>query len=437
MEKKYNLFRPWETLDPWQEEYINTPIEQDCFLLEGRQSGKTTGMSIKSVELCIKQMKKGEDVLIASITEKQGYFMLAKALAYANAVYPHEIVLKDDKKTGMKKPTMHIVCFKNGTRILSYAAGETGEGLRGLTVKKLMIDEGSRMSREFFIAVSPMLSVIGGSMDIASTPKGKFDKERKETFFYQCSKDDKFKKFYINAEDCPRHSAEFLEGEKERLGMLAYRQEYRAEFLDEMQIIFDWKLINEICILKRRESIISNSTYYCGCDIAGFGADLCTYEILDKIDKDNIVQVENITERRNFTTDTSKRIINLNNLYKFKRIGIDDGGVGFGVYSELMNNDSTKRITDPLNNASRETNLDGTKSKKLLKEEMYINLLSYMENHKIKLLDDDEVKASLSSIQHDEDGKIFGSDSHITEGIIRALWEATKDKSLKLFVHAF
>jgi len=210
MEKKYNLFRPWETLDPWQEEYINTPIEQDCFLLEGRQSGKTTGMSIKSVELCIKQMKKGEDVLIASITEKQGYFMLAKALAYANAVYPHEIVLKDDKKTGMKKPTMHIVCFKNGTRILSYAAGETGEGLRGLTVKKLMIDEGSRMSREFFIAVSPMLSVIGGSMDIASTPKGKFDKERKETFFYQCSKDDKFKKFYINAEDCPRHSAEFL-----------------------------------------------------------------------------------------------------------------------------------------------------------------------------------------------------------------------------------
>ena len=43
-----------------------------------------------------------------------------------------------------------------------------------------------------------------------------------------------------------------------------------------------------------------------------------------------------------------------------------------------------------------------------------------------------EVRASLASIQHDE-GKIFGSNSHITEGIIRAVWLASKNKDLNIF----
>jgi hypothetical protein len=98
-----------------------------------------------------------------------------------------------------------------------------------------------------------------------------------------------------------------------------------------------------------------------------------------------------------------------------------------------MDNTMTKRKTIALNNASRPTNKDGTRSKKILKEEMYINLLNLMENNKIKLLDDDEVIASLQSVQHEE-GKIFGSYSHIVEGIIRAAWLSEKDKTLNIYV---
>ena len=75
--------------------------------------------------------------------------------------------------------------FKNGTGILCYAAGETGEGQRGFTIKKLMIDEGSRMSEEYFIASMPMLSVINGSMDISSTPAGKRHKDGTEKFLWR------------------------------------------------------------------------------------------------------------------------------------------------------------------------------------------------------------------------------------------------------------
>lgn len=426
---KYDINRPWLTLDPWQKEYINTDPNQDCFLLCGRQVGKTTAMSIKAVELCIKHFKKGEYVLINSITEKQAYHMLAKAQVYARQVYSKQIVSK-----GADKPTKHILNFKKGCGILCYAAGETGEGLRGFTIKKLMSDEDARMSEEYHIAVGPMLSVIGGSRDVASTPNGKKWKDGSLKFFYKCSLDKKFKKFYVNAEDCPRHTKSFLEGEKERLSKLSYAQEYNAIFTDELRRLFSPESIEQCCTLKRDYIIHPNSKYYLGVDVAGFGEDECSYEVFEKTLGKQINQIENITENRNLTTDTTRKILALNESFPLKKIGVDDAGVGFGVWSELMVNDKTKRKTEALNNASRETNRDGTKHKRILKEEMYINLQVLMENDKIKLLDDDEVKASLASIQHDE-GKIFGSYSHITEGIIRAVWLAEKDIALNIYIY--
>lgn len=421
----YDINRPWETLDDWQKEYIfNTPPNQDCFLLCGRQVGKTTAMSIKAVELCVNHFKNGEFVLINSITEKQAYHLLAKASVYARTKYPKKII-----KTGREKETKHKLMFKNGTGILCYAAGETGEGLRGFTIKKLMSDEGARMSEEYFIAVSPMMSVIKGSKDIASTPFGKKHKDGTLKYFYKCSLDDSYKKFYVDGEDCPRHSKEFLVKEKQRLSKLAYAQEYKAIFTDELKRIFDDDIINKTCILKRIVQEKINRDYFLGVDVGGMGEDVSSFEILEAL-QEEIHQRENETEGQKLTTQTTEKILNLNVLWDFLQIGVDDGGIGFGVYSELMGEDATKRKTIALNNARRAIDKDGKKSKKLLKEEMYINLLVCMENNKIKLLDDDDVKASLASIQHDE-GQIFGSDSHITEGIIRALWLAKNNKNLK------
>lgn len=427
---EYDLMRPWLTLDPWQKEYIYDPNpNQNNFLLCGRQCGKTTAMSMRAVELCVKHYKKGEFVLINSITEKQAFHMLAKSLVYAKEFYGKKVVMK-----GADKPTKHRIMFKDGTGILCYAAGDTGEGLRGYTIKKLMPDEGSRMSEEYFIATSPMLSVIGGSTDIASTPFGKKHPDGSPRWFYKCSLDRKYKKYFVDAEHCPRHTKEFLAGEKERLSKLAYAQEYLAIFTDELRRLFDDDMINDCCVIKRKETVLHGENYYLGVDVAGLGDDECTYEIFWKTKEKEIEQVENITKKRNYTTDTSRKILELNRSYDFKRIGVDDGGPGFGVWCELMDNDETKRKTDALNNASREIDRDGTKHKKILKEEMYINLQVLMENRKIKLLDDEEIKTSLASIQHDE-GKIFGSYSHIAEGIIRGVWLAEKDKSLKPFVY--
>lgn len=424
----YDLTRPWLSLDDWQKKYIESDPDQDCFLLTTRQGGKTTAMSIKSVELCVHKFSKGQNILICSITEKQAYRMLAKALAYATEKYPNQIM------RGKDKPTMHRILFKNGTGVYCYAAGETGEGLRGDTIKKLMIDEGSRMSEAFFIAVTPMLSVARGSMDIASTPFGKKHKDGSEKFFYKCSKDKHFKKFYVHAKDCPRHTAEFLKREQERMSKLQFAQEYEAKFLDDLRQVFNDEWIKKVCVLERRKAIAENHQYFLGCDIAGLGGDEITLEILDKLSRDQIEQVESIVKKRQITTETSEDILINDRSYNHKKIGIDDGGVGFGVWSELITDNQTKRKTIALNNASRPTDRDGLKSKKILKEEMYMNLLTLGDHGKIKLLMDDEIKLSLQSIQHEEN-RIYGSYSHIAEGLVRAAWLASQDKSLNIYIY--
>jgi hypothetical protein len=431
----YDINRPWLTLDPWQKEYCFDPDpNQDNFLLCGRQVGKTTAMSIRAVELCVNHYKKGEFVLINSITEKQAYHMLAKSLVYAKEKYSKKVVWKGDDK-----PTKHRIIFKNGSGILCYAAGETGEGLRGFTIKKIMPDEGSRMTEEYFIAILPALSVVKGSMDIASTPAGKLHKDGSERYFYKCSKNPKFKKHYISAEDCPRHTKEFLEEAKKRLSKLAYAQEMLAMFTDALTTLFPKELLDKVMILDKRTGKLKGD-YYLGVDVAGFGGDECTYELFQRMPNEEIHQVDNIVETRNYTHDTSDKIKEINNSYEWiKKIGIDDGGLGFGVFSNLMKDFKTKNKTIPLNNASRvKLFKDGEeKSKALLKEDMYFNLLTLMEQGKVKLLKDDEVRASLSSMQVDEDGKVFGSNSHISEGVNRGVWCAEKEKSLNIFARRF
>lgn len=422
---KYDINRPWLTLDKWQKEYIYTDAEINCFLLTSRQAGKTTAMSIKAVELCIKHHKKGEDVLIVSVTEKQGYHLLAKALSYAHEVYPQHVVTK-----GKDKPTKHRVTFRNGTHILCYAAGDTGEGLRGFTIKKLMIDEGSRMSEEFFVAVSPMLSVIKGSMDIASTPCGA------RGFFYKRSEDPKFKKFYAPAEECPRHTEEFLADERKRMTKLHYAQEYEAQFLDALMQFFPDKLIKSVQTAQREKTLPLQTTrkYYIGVDVGGMGGDESTFEVLDVTDRKNIKHVESETMDLVLTTDTTRRILALDRCYLFKRIYVDDGGLGFGVFSELIENPKTRRRTVAINNSSRIKDKD-KKEKKLIKEELYNNLKILMERGEIELLDDPEIFQSLRSVQFEYTDagkfKIFGKYTHIAEGLVRAAW-AVKDKSLNI-----
>ncbi len=425
----YDIFKPWLTLDPWQKRYIDA--EGNCFLLCGRQSGKTAAASIKFGKRAA--TRKNRIILMIAETEKQSYNLFFKTQMYLEANYPHMI------KRGKFAPTKHIINLKNGSIIMCYAAGLDGSGLRTYTLTDLVIDEAAPMAREIFVATMPMLSVTGGNMDVLSTPRGKGG------FFYECSDDPSlgkkikknFTRFYISAEDCPRHDKAFLEDQKISMTELEYAQEYLAKFLDDVRRVFSNDLLIKICKGKRQK-IITSDKHYLGADLAGMGEDDNAFEVVKKINKNKFIHVESETEKK--TLEQAKKIINYTKKYNLRGIGIDDGGPGWGVWSELMRERTTKRKTVALNNSSRNLDFEGNKSKALLKTDMYMATLLEMQQERLEILNDEDVIASLKSIQFEyvrKEGqktvlRVFGNDTHIAEALIRAVWMATKDKTLNI-----
>ena len=129
------------------------------------------------------------------------------------------------------------------------------------------------------------------------------------------------------------------------------------------------------------------------------------------------------------------KAIELSRRWNLIKIYLDAGAgtLGVSIFDHLIINPETKKKVVAINNAKRiiEYNPAGQpRMVSLLKEDLYSNLKSLMEQRRIKLLDDDEIKESLASVQYEyiiKEGQptklhIFGNYTHIVEGIIRACW---------------
>lgn len=418
---KYDISKPWETLDGWQKDILGD--EGNIVLRSGRQVGKSAVVSIKAGEYALNNPKKL--IMIIASVERQALLLFEKVLSYIYAKNKSSI------KVGKDRPTRHKLQLKNGSTILCLPTGESGYGIRGHTIDLLIADEAAYINEEVWTAVTPMLAITRGKIWLLSTPKGRGG------YFYRCFEDKKFNHYHVSSEDCPRKDQDFLDHEKETKTKAQYAQEYLGEFVDKLQQFFSDDLIKKCQTAIRRKEIRKRSNYFLGVDVGGMGGDASTFEVVDRTNRDNLVQVENETLTMALTTDTTRKVLSLNNQYDFKRIYVDDGGIGFGVFSELLEDENTRRKVIAINNAARPLDRDEKRKKKILKEDLYNNLLNLMEKDKIKLLDDPEISMSLRSVQYEwVDGKfkIFGRDTHIVEGLVRAAW-SSKDKSLNIYCY--
>lgn len=411
-------------------------MDGNVLLMCGRQVGKSTIMSVDAVERARKSKKV---ILIISAVERQAQALFDKCMVYINEHYPKEV------KKGKDKPTRSSVKLKNGSEIMSLPTGLDGHGIRFLTIDELYADEAAFIPEAVWVAVTPMLAVKNGKQRLFSTPHGNTG------YFIECSKRDDFKQVRLSTEEVYKNreisetwtqeqlesSLNFIEQEKKRLSKLQFAQEYLGQPVNELKQVFDDELIKKCMTLKRRGEIVYNRDYYLGVDIARMGDDDTTFEIIDRTDRENLEQVENQITKRTLLTETFNRIIELNRIYKFRQIFIDDGGLGVGVFDMLLAHPETSRKVMAINNSYRPLTKDEKQKKRTLKEDIYNNLLMLMERDNIKLLDDAEIFQSLKSVQFeiDENRKIkyFGNYTHITDGLVRAAWCA-KDKSLNIWV---
>lgn len=407
------------SLDAWQAEVLQSA--GNIVLRSGRQVGKSTVIAVKAGEFIANN--KDKSVLIVAATERQAGFLFEKTLNYLEENYKKLI------KGGKDRPTKHLIQLINGSKLYCLPTGMTGYGIRGLTIHMLIADEAAFIPEAVWGAITPMLATTGGIIILLSTPFGK------QGYFYRCFENKKFTAFHVSSEDCARIDKDFLAEEKKRMSAKEYAQEYLGEFVDDFTQFFQDEIIERAFTWEDAQQTIEDK--FLGVDVARMGKDdtvlfplgMTRSKAMYQIEPERIIKKMRLTEVADEIVTEDKR-------KNFRKIYIDDNGIGAGVFDLLLDNEQTKRKVIGLNNASKSISKRAEQKKKLLKEDLYNNALAMMENGKLKLLRSDETRQSLRSVQAEYlEGKMrfFGRYTHIAEAIVRAAW-ANKEKSLNIWI---
>jgi len=412
--------------DKWQEKVL--AHQGSITIRAGRQSGKSEVISQKARDFAFSHP--GTVTLIIASTQRQSGLIFEKCRGRC-----------DEMDFYAEKPTLTKIVLQNGSRIYCVPAGRTGHGIRGYTVDLLIADEAAFIPETVWMAVTPMLAVSSvergfGWVITISTPYGKGG------YFYDTFSDSDILPIHVSSEDCRRISKKFLQKEKRRMTKMEYRQEYQAEWTDE------WNQFFSTSLLKSRMTFIewskakdyrSDARYYLGVDIARYGGDENAFVICE-LWKKKLKIVKCFTTDRVSTVDTIGRIAAVDEEFGFKKIFIDDAGIGGGVTDVLI--ERFGRRVMGLNNASKRIQVQGEERKKgILKEDLYSNVLMLLETGRLTMIDDLSLLRSMKCITYEygeiktgsRNIKIFGDYSHLAEGLIRACW-CIKERGLDLYV---
>ena len=342
------------------------------------------------------------------------------------------------------EPTKSRIDLKNGSIIHCVPTGKTGAFIRGFTIDLLIADEAAYIPEQVWVAVVPMLAVSQkergfGWIIMLSTPFGKGG------YYYESFHDKDFLRIHVSSEDCKRIPKSFLLKEKRRMTKMEYAQEYLGEFVDDWNQFYPTRLIKKCATFmewKYVENYNRAKSYYLGVDIARYGGDENAF-VVAELWRNKIKIVKVFTTRRMSLTDTVGRIKVWHGKFKFKKIFIDDAGIGGGVTDDLIEAFGSKVVG--INNSSRAVDKSG-KQHKIMKQDLHSNVLVLMEHFEkkiepyVEIIHDIELIGSLKSFHYEysKDGhfKIMGSKSHVAEAMVRACW-CIKEKGLNLFIASY
>lgn len=209
-------FRP----DPWQKKVLNEK-KRDVILNCSRQVGKSTTASVLALHMAI--YKPRSTTILISPSERQSRELYDK-------VYETFQMLPHRPKT--TEESASSLSLEGGGRVVSLPASE--KTIRGYSAVDLIIeDEAARVPDDLNAAVKPMLAVSNGRMILMSSPY------TKEGHFYEIWRDTinypSWFRVAVPATECPRIRKEFLEKEKQELGIRVFNREYMCEFLNEAE----------------------------------------------------------------------------------------------------------------------------------------------------------------------------------------------------------
>jgi hypothetical protein len=185
--------------------------------------GKSTVAA--ALALTIALLQDGSLVLLCSPSLRQSAELFLRVLGLYRALgRPIPTVRPRDNTTKLE--------LANGSRIVSLPGSEAT--IRGYSGAALMIiDESARVPDDLYRAVRPMLAISRGLLACLSTPWGK-----RGWFYEEWQGPRNWCRVEVNAFQCPRIPADFLDEEKAALGDTWFRQEYMCSFEDTLESLF-------------------------------------------------------------------------------------------------------------------------------------------------------------------------------------------------------
>ncbi len=444
------LVKEW---DPWQKELIDH--KGSVTVRAGRQPGKSAACGKRKAKHMLEYPGSISLMIAPSQRQSSQLFMKTmfwlqiehqKALEAAGGFKPDpqvsqrrnmELQRLFEKEHGIfaEQPTKTTVVIKNGSVCYCLPAGKTGTYLRCYALDFLDIDEAAYVPDQVEKALAPMLWISKkkrglGWKTYLSTPFGKGG------FFFESHQSDDFKQFHRSSEDCDRIPREDLLKWKKEMTAMEYAQEVLGEFVDEFQQYFPTTLIKD-CMKhfirwNYKEHYKPGLRYYYGHDYAGPGKD-DNAGVIAEMDGNlvRIVMAEEDEEPN--TTIVNRKIVKKDETFKFRKLFVDSGGFGCGPTDELKNLLGRKVVG--LDNAKKTIDKEGRKGK-ILKEDLYSNAKSMMEQGKVHIISDLKILSSMRSMTYEyTEGKnivIKGKKSHISEALVRACW-CVKARGLNIY----
>lgn len=412
--------------DPWQQQVLEH--QGSITIRAGRQVGKSEVISEKALRFA--KDNPGTTTLIIAASQRQSSLLFEKVRGRAQL---------DPEVSFSEKPTLTKLAFTNGSYIYCVPAGRTGYSIRGFTIDLLIADEAAYIPETVWLAVTPMLAVSRtqrgfGWLICISTPFGKGG------FFFNTFTDPDYLQIHVSSEKCKRIDPRFLKKERERMTKAQYQQEYLGEFCDEWNQFFPTELLKRQMTFVEWDIKEKKGDFYLGVDIARYGGDENAFVVVE-MQGHRLRAVKCFTTERVSTTDTIGRITHIDREFNFKRIFIDDAGVGGGVTDLLADRLGARRVIG-LNNASKRLQVQGEEKKRgILKEDLYSNALMLLETGLLEMVSDLSLLRSLKSITYEYGEmnagytkvKIYGAYSHLAEALVRACW-CIKEKGLELYI---
>ena len=247
---------------PYQRKLLMTDAKR-IVAVWGRQSGKTTAISIKVIHFAY--TNPNVTILIVSKGLRQSMIMFSVITNY--------ILSNSVLRMSVARYTRTQFHLKNGSRIIALPCSQDGANLRGHTAHMVIMDEAAFMPEVVICnVIFPMLATTNGVAVMVSTPWGR------NHIFYRSFTNPKYWVQRVTSSECPLITKEFLEEQHEQIGDLRYRIEYEAEFIEDQNALFTQDIIRG-CIetYKERELITDKQIltiktrfrgeYALGCDL--------------------------------------------------------------------------------------------------------------------------------------------------------------------------